>query len=238
MISTDELIYEFKLTLNKVNRQDNVEIPLEDIIVYLNKAQMSWVKTKLNPNNVYKMGYEAIRKRIDDVQGLKKSNVPLAAIKTNDLFHLGYECSLNDVDDYMFYISSYALAEKKKCKEILNLDLIKTGDLTTRYLDVNYNPSFEWRNSLLTIGDNKLVAYTDGSFTISSIYMTYLRYPKAIDKEGYVKLDGTDSISQDSELPDYAKSDIVDLAVKFAAQTQDNQTQAAFAEDRLNKNTE
>ena len=34
MISVEELIYEFKLTLNKVNRQDNVDIPIEDIIFY------------------------------------------------------------------------------------------------------------------------------------------------------------------------------------------------------------
>lgn len=238
MISVDELIYEFKLTLNKVNRQDNVEVPVEDIIVYLNKAQMSWIKTKINPNNVYKVGYEAIRKRIDDLQVLKISNVPLTAVKTNDLFHIGYECSLNNIGNYMFYISSYAIAQKKKCQEIMWLDLIKTGDLTTKYLDVNYNPSFEWRNSLATIGDDKLVSYSDGTFAITEVYLTYLRYPKAIDKEGYVKLDGTDSSTQDCELPDYAKSDIVDLAVKFAAQTMDNQIQAAFAEDRLNKNTE
>ena len=54
MISVEELVYEFKLALNKVNRQDNVNIPIEDIIVYLNKAQMSWIKTKINPNNVYR----------------------------------------------------------------------------------------------------------------------------------------------------------------------------------------
>ena len=37
MISVEDLIYEFKLNMNKVNRQDNVDIPVEDIIVYLNK---------------------------------------------------------------------------------------------------------------------------------------------------------------------------------------------------------
>ena len=42
----------------------------------------------------------------------------------------------------------------------------------------------------------------------------------------------------DCELPNYAKSDLVDLAVKFAAQSNDNQIQAAFAEDRLVKNSE
>jgi hypothetical protein len=73
--------------INKVNRQDNVDIPVEDIIVYLNRAQLSWIKTKINPNNVYKVGYESIEKRIDDLQILKKSSVRLSPIKTNDLFY-------------------------------------------------------------------------------------------------------------------------------------------------------
>jgi hypothetical protein len=42
----------------------------------------------------------------------------------------------------------------------------------------------------------------------------------------------------DCELPYYAKSDILNLAIKFAAQSVDNQGQAAFAEDRSVKNSE
>ena len=80
--------------------------------------------------------------------------------------------------------------------------------------------------------------YTDGKFTVEKVYVTYLRYPLDIDVEGYVKFDGTNSLNQNSELPEYAKADIVDLAVKFAAQSTDNQAQAVFAEDRLNKNSE
>jgi hypothetical protein len=238
MIPVEELIYEFKLTLNKINRQDNIDIPIEDIIVYLNKAQISWVKTKINPNNVYKVGYDSIRKRIDDLQVLKESNVPLSPIKTNDLFHVGYDCSLKDAANYMFYISSYAMAKNGTCVEPITVDLIRHGELTTKYLDANYNPSFEWRTTIATLGNDNLTVYTDSKFQIQKVFMTYLRYPLNIDVEGYVKFDGTTSKNQDSELPEYAKSDLVDLAVKFAAQSTDNQAQAVFAEDRLNKNTE
>ena len=238
MIPVEELIYEFKLTLNKVNRQDNIDIPIEDIIVYLNKAQVSWIKTKINPNNVYKVGYDSIRKRIDDLQILKVSNVPLNPNKTNDLFHLGYDCPLKDAANYMFYISSYAMGKKGKCSEPLSVDLIRHGELTTKYLDGNYNPSFEWRTTIATLGNDNLTVYTDGKFTVEKVYVTYLRYPLDIDVQGYVKFDGTNSLNQDSELPEYAKADIVDLAVKFAAQSTDNQAQAVFAEDRLNKNSE
>ena len=238
MIPVEELSYEFKRTLNKFNLQDNIDIPIEDIIVYLNKAQISWVKTKINPNNVYKVGYDSIRKRIDDLQVLKESNVPLKPIKTNDLFHVGYDCPLKDAANYMFYISSYAMAKSGTCVEPITVDLIRHGELTTKYLDANYNPSFEWRTTIATLGNDNLTVYTDSKFQIQKVFMTYLRYPLNIDVEGYVKFDGTTSKNQNSELPEYAKSDLVDLAVKFAAQSTDNQAQAVFAEDRLNKNTE
>lgn len=238
MIPVAELVYEFKLMINKVNRQDNVDIPVEDVIVYLNRAQMSWIKTKINPNNIYKTGYESISKRIDDLQVLKKTAVPLTAIKTNDSFYVGFECPLGDAADYMFYITSNCRAKKNKCFKNLSIDLIRQGDLNNMYFDANFSPSFEWRSTLATIGDNKLFVYTAGEFDVEKVYLTYLRYPKNIDIEGYTKLDGTVSQDSDCELPDYAKGDIVDLAVKFAAQSNDNQIQAAFAEDRLVKNSE
>ena len=238
MIPVEELIYEFKLTLNKVNRQDNIDIPIEDIIVYLNKAQVSWIKTKINPNNVYKVGYDSIRKRIDDLQILKVSNVPLKPNKTNDLFHVGFDCPLKDAANYMFYISSYAVAKSGKCSQPIEIDLVRHGELTTKYLDNNYSPSFEWRTTIATLGNDNLTVYTDGKFKIEKVFVTYLRYPLDIDVEGYVKFDGTNSKNQNSELPEYAQSDLVDLAVKFAAQSTDNQAQAVFAEDRLNKNSE
>jgi hypothetical protein len=238
MISVEELVYEFKLALNKVNRQDNVDIPIEDIIVYLNKAQMSWIKTKINPNNVYRAGFEAIRKRIDDVQVLKVGDIELKPVKTNDLLHKGYSCSLDDAKDYMFYISSYSVALRDKCEVILTNDLVKSGDLTTRYLDSNHSPSFEWRTTLASLGNNELTVYTDGTFQIDKVFINYLRYPQKIDIQGYTKFNGDSSINVDCELPEYAKDGIVDLAVKFCAQASDNQTQSVYADDRLNKNSE
>ena len=238
MIAVHDLVYEFKLMLNKVNRQDNVDVPIEDILVYLNRAQLAWIKTKINPNNIYKAGYDSIRKRIDDLQRLKVDNLALTPVKTNDLLYLGFDCSIDSLKDYMFYLSSYAVAKKKKCEETITIDLVKHGDLSTRYLDANFSPSFEWRTTLATLGDNKLTVYSGENFSIQKVFLTYLRYPKVIDMEGYTKLDGTNSVDVDCELPEYAKPDIVDLAVKFAAQSNDNQAQAVYAEDRLVKTSE
>ena len=238
MIPVEELIYEFKLNLNKMDRQDNVQVPLEDILVFLNQAQLSWVKSKVGESNIFRDGYEGTRKRIDDLQVLKVNDASLLLQKTTDVLYKGYKADLKTIPDYMMYIMSHVGARKEDCKAGLTVDLIRQNDLSTLYFDANFSPSYEWRTTLATIGQDNIIVYTDDTFEIENLYLTYLRYPMPVDSEGYIKIDGLDSSKQDCELPYYAKSDILNLATKFAAQSVDNQAQAAFAEDRSVKNTE
>lgn len=238
MIPVQELIYEFKLNLNKMDRQDNVQVPLEDILVFLNQAQLSWVKSKVGENNIFRDGYEGTRKRIDDLQALKVDDVSLPLVKTTDVLYKSYQASLKSAPDYMMYVMSHVGARKEDCKAGLTVDLIRQNDLSTLYFDANFQPSFEWRSTFATLGQDYVKVYADDSFEIENLYLTYLRYPKPVDSEGYIRLDGSDSVNVDCELPYYAKSDLLDLATKFAAQSVDNQGQAAFAEDRSVKNSE
>lgn len=237
MISVYELIDEFKLSLNKVGREDNFSLPHSDIITFLNKAQISWIKSKINPNNVLRAGYETIRKRIDDLQVLKINDYPLNAVKTPEPVFKSYASSLKDIPDYMMYVSSHSIAKKGNCEDAIYNNIVREGDLKSHYYDVNYNPSFEWRETLVTLGNDNLYVYVS-DFEILKTHVTYLRYPQKIDIEGYFKLDGTPSANQDCELPEYAKQDIVDLAVKFASHATENIPQAQAAEDRINKNNE
>jgi hypothetical protein len=236
MISVDELIYEFELKLNSLDRQDNQQIQLENKLIYLNNAQDSWIKSKLNFNNIYKLGYEAFRKRIDDLQVLKVNDYKLVATKTDNTRYIGYKVNLTDISNYSFYVSAYAEVKKDNCSSTVSVDLIKEGELEDKYFNENYKPSFEWRYSLATLGDNSLYVYTSNDFDVEKVSITYLRYPKRIDKEGYVKLDGLDSVNQDCELPYYAKNDIVDLAVKYAAQSIGDQLQVQMAKEREQNN--
>jgi hypothetical protein len=137
----------------------------------------------------------------------------------------------------MFYIASHSIAKKGTCEDSIFNNLVREGDLRTHYFDVNYNPNFEWRETLATLGSDNLYVYVS-DFEISSVHLTYLRYPQYIDVDGYIRLDGTPSVNQDCELPEYAKQDIVDLAVKFAAHATDNPFQSQTAEDRIARNDE
>lgn len=236
MIKTSDLIYEFELKLNSLDRQDNQNIFLENKLIHLNNAQIAWIKSKLNQNNVFKTGYEGIRKRIDDLQVLKVNNKLLKLSKGGNQRYHNFYGDLTPVTDYMFYLSCFAKAKYKTCSDTIGVNLVKEGELEVLYYDENNSPSYKWRETLATLGDNKIYVYTDNKFEISEIRLTYLRTPKQMDQEGYVKPDGSQSINQDCELPEYAKNDILDLAVKYAAQATDNMIQTQFAIERENKN--
>src|SRR5574337_363289 len=70
MIAVDSLLYKIDQRLNKVATSDHQQIPLEDKILALNEAQLKLVKTKVDPNNIYKLGLEAFKKRYQDLQFL------------------------------------------------------------------------------------------------------------------------------------------------------------------------
>lgn len=234
MILVDSLLYKIDQRLNKLSTHEHQSIPLEDKILALNEAQIKLVKLKIGNNNIYQMGLDAFKKRYQDLQFLVESfeNHKLTA-ELSDPFLNKYNVDISDEDPkYMFYIDSYVIADKGNCKNKIlftNLEPVKHADITVLLNNNNYKPSFEFREVLLDISKDELHIYSDGTFTIKDVYLSYLRYPKEIDKEGYVKLDGTDSSTQSCELEDYLEDELLDLTVQNLAMYTENQPAAEAA---------
>jgi len=222
MILVDELLYGFELRQNEIAREDNQSIPLEDKLLLLNDAQITWCKQKIGLNNTYKVGYEGNQKRIEDLQILKEKTPAVKAVKTKNIRHTSYQIPL---PRRIWYINSFSQAKKGKCETTIYNNIIPEGELERKYNNVNYSPSFEWEETLCTQEQDNLIVYTDNTFTIEEVYVTYLRYPVNMDKEGYTHFDGSPSTNQDCELPEYAKQDIIDFAVLVSSQaSKDQQT--------------
>jgi hypothetical protein len=62
-----------------------------------------------------------------------------------------------------------------------------------------------------------------------------MRYPKYIDKAGYVKLDGTNSVDENCELNSYLEDELVDLAVQDLAGYTENAGAMSTAQSRIQK---
>ena len=242
MIPVDSLLYKIDQKLNKLSTNEHQQIALEDKILSLNEAQIKLIKQKVDgfaiPN---KLGFDAFKKRDEDLQNLviDFTNQPLDLVESNKQLHQ-WDADLNLLTPkYMFYVDSYVLADKGRCKDRkiwINKDLSKHGDISLLLNNDHYKPSFEYQETLNAISSDNISIYTDGTFTPTQIYIAYMRYPVYINKAGYIMLDGTPSTDVNCELEEYLEDEIVDLTVQNLAMYTENAAAVQSAQFRIQTN--
>jgi len=242
MIPVDSLLYKIDQKLNKLSTNVHQQINLEDKILALNEAQIKLIKQKIDGFSVISgMGLDAFKKRYEDLQSLvvTYNSQPLTLTILNPELNQ-WKANLHTlVPKYMFYLDSYILADKGQCKDRkiwINRDLAKHGDLQFILNNSHYKPSFEYQETFNFLSSDEISVFTDGTFTPSKIYISYMRYPIYIDKEGYVKFDGTDSINQDCELELYLEDELIDLTVQNLAMYTENSAAVQSAQMRIQTN--
>lgn len=242
MIAVDSLLYKIDQRLNKLSTNDHQQIQLEDKILALNEAQIKLIKQKVDGfSTVSGLGLDAFKKRYEDLQSLVVgyNNQPLTLTLKNDELNQ-WAANLHQlVPKYMFYVDSYVLADKGKCKDRkiwINRDLAKHGDLSLILNNVHYKPSFEYQETFNFLSSDEISIFTDGTFTPKEIYIMYMRYPVYIDKSGYVKFDGSPSTDQDCELETYLEDELLDLTVQNLAMYTENQSAVQNATYRIQTN--
>jgi hypothetical protein len=242
MIPVDSLLYKIDQKLNKLSTNVHQQINLEDKILALNEAQIKLIKQKVDGFSVISgMGLDAFKKRYEDLQSLviTYNHQPLKLTLKNEELNQWFANLHLLVPKYMFYIDSYVLADKGVCKDRkiwINRDLAKHGDLQFILNNTHYKPSFEYQETFNFLSTDEISIFTDGTFTPKDIYMSYMRYPVYIDKTGYVRFDGTDSVDQDCELELYLEDELVDLTVQNLAMYTENQSAAQSAQFRIQTN--
>jgi hypothetical protein len=242
MIPVDSLLYKIDQKLNKLSTNVHQQINLEDKILALNEAQIKLIKQKVDGFSVISgMGLDAFKKRYEDLQSLviTYNHQPLKLTLKNEELNQWFANLHLLVPKYMFYIDSYVLADKGVCKDRkiwINRDLAKHGDLQFILNNTHYKPSFEYQETFNFLSTDEISIFTDGTFTPKDIYMSYMRYPVYIDKTGYVRFDGTDSIDTDCELELYLEDELVDLTVQNLAMYTENQSAAQSAQFRIQTN--
>jgi hypothetical protein len=242
MIPVDSLLYKIDQKLNKLSTNVHQQINLEDKILALNEAQIKLIKQKVDGFSVISgMGLDAFKKRYEDLQRLvvNYNNQPLTLTLLNPELNQ-WKADVNTlVPKYMFYLDSYILADKGPCKDRkiwINRDLAKHGDLQFLLNNSHYKPSFEYQETFNYLSSDEISIFTDGTFIPSKIYISYMRYPIYIDKEGYVRFDGTDSINEDCELELYLEDELVDLTVQNLAMYTENSAAVQSAQMRIQTN--
>jgi len=235
MIPITKLLYQIDLNLNKVASDQNQFIADEDKILALNRSQLKLIKSKIEGNKIG-LGFDAFRTRYEELQDLIVQYEEVSPTKTSEVLP-SYQIDLNSLKNkYYQPVDIIALADKGNCKnrQIFVTRIVKHSDLTTLMNNSNYNPNFIYQESLAVISSNKLIVYS-GDFTINKILLSYLRFPKEMDIEGYIHLDGTESTNQDCELTEELEDELLNLTIiELGFDISDNNTaQAAQVKQNL-----
>ena len=241
MIPVLDLLLDIDNKLNDNSNLVNQFIPNEVKITFLNNAQDKLILKKLGLNNNYKLGLDAFAKRYEDLQVLVVPYTKFIVSKTLDDVFNSYQSDTNTLTEKLFIpIDSYVLATKDGCENrILQVtEIVKHGDLQLKLNSPHFTPSFEYQETLATMTNDLFYTYPDkeNSFTITSLYLTYLRYPAKIDIAGYVNLDGSPSANSNCELESYLKNELVDIAVEDLAMATGNQEQVQNSMKRTSEN--
>lgn len=214
MISIQDLLYKLDLRLNKVDTGEHQSIPTVDKLYALNQAQIQLVKKKLNSNNVLGLGMDSFKKRYEDLQGLAVQFEKLTPTKTKEIYS-SYEVDLSKLSkDYMLPLEIYSMCSRGSCTErpVIITRIVRHGDIGTMMNNNHYKPSFEYQESIAVISDDKLIIYTDGTFTVDEIHISYLKYPTPVDYDGVIHIDGRVGTTVNSELPKQVEDELLNLA--------------------------
>lgn len=135
---------------------------------------------------------------------------------TNDIYEIKPR-------EYWHFIRGRVLMDKGTCTGVQGVVRIRQHD--DEFEEGNFSKSsFEWRTVNAVFFENGIKFYTDGTFTITSFLLSYLRRPAYIhNAEDYsgtqYNLPGGATLTgtQDCELPAHTHREIVDIAVALAS---------------------
>lgn len=202
--------YDIKMKVNKVDSQSyrNFLIPQLDWI--LNEAQELFIKMIAMPRNINSLsGFELNQRTIDDIKSIVVPDYIVTPV--NNVVTLP--------QDYMFYIKSTAKISKGDCKDKDAVVVVRqTEDLAE--ISPFDKSSFEWRTINAVFNSTGIKIFTDSTFTVDKLSITYIRKPAYIHNAqkfntGTYLLPGGQLLSgkQDCELPPHTHREIVDIAV-------------------------
>lgn len=226
----------FQLKVNSLTNSDNVDISPGEFILIYNEQQNKWYESKFKGRSTKFV--------IDDVQTLASRDAPLTQVGTN-ADYLEYDLP----DDYLDYINSHAIAERvitwqdsscktqtQTCTRRMRCFQVMLPNKELYLRDQYNNPSFDASETFITVSSDKLQVYkTD--FSLSSVFLTYYRYPKAVDIAGYTKIDQTPSTNIDPELVDEYVNEIIDWCATEVDRSFKDPNSYQLSVDRLNRNT-
>lgn len=191
----------YQKMLEKVNKNftnGTISLDRARAVFLFNEEQNKFVEWSLQKRNNFE---------VQDVQvllGRTKLNKNESG-STFTTFHLP--------DDFFSFSNLEVIASGGNCSSISMLPIpVKSENLREVLADEFNKPSLKYRETPYTIQSNSVSIGVD-NFKIDTVYLTYYRYPKQFNLEGFVTEDNTQSFNSDPEFDDR----IVDRIISMCA---------------------
>lgn len=181
-----QLHYELKLELNKIDSNDRPDLLPAEIDAYLNRGIWRWFVSRYGSEKP-KKGFETNQLRISNLASLHVKSPELqVAITPTSLGSGIYEVKLSSLT-YDYFVLTRARTDITKSNCTHSKDTVKIvetdDDNTIRFL----KPSFIWKRVNARFGKssdgtaNQSIYFDTGSdFTISSVYLDYIKKPNQV----------------------------------------------------------
>lgn len=223
-MTIQEMHYDFKMKLNKIDSEQYRNLRIPEIDWKLNEAIEMFVKQTAEPHQVPFYGIETTQRNIDAIRTLVVENKLLTgSSKEYDSYVFGLP------DDYMFFVSVKAVISKGNCTG-------KTCQVHIRQHDDDFEKSvfdkssFEWGDVNGTFDGKGLRIHTDGSFVVDRLLLNYIKkHPYVHNAQDFLPARQYRNLNgvllngrQDCVLPDQTHREIVDMAVYITSVDLDN----------------
>ena len=230
-MTIEEMHYDFKMKLNKIDSQQFRNFLIPEVDWLLNEAQELFIKMVAEPRLSFHLGFEKSQRNTDDIKMLvnEESISPYqnAVIEKGGYRRKYYELPEN----YMFFIRALVYGKTGSCENVPCVIKIKQHD-DSNHISPFDKSSVVWReiNGMfiedfleLELPDPKEEEEAD----LKNLYLTYIRQPAYMhfaqgveDGKGYQLNSDQKSLltgKQDCELSSHTHREIVDIAVMLAS---------------------
>lgn len=213
-----EAYYKFLIKINKGNTQSNITCDIPQFVLLYNENQRKYVGQRVPANN---------SDDVNNIQNIIKTINPVK-IATKDEY-VAFELP----KDWFATTDGYIFATKGNCKkQKINIRQIKSDNRRLLYFDENNAPSFEFEWTFFVVESDQLKVFKK-DFQIDNLTVSYYREPKEIDVEGYIKLDGSNSVNIDPEFNDLTVEEILNEASLDFMRNWENQIGFQLNKDRV-----
>lgn len=224
---------QFDIYLDKISSEVYPEVSSSEKDVFINNAIDSLVKTRYGKNNIYKVGFEEIQKRTDELDSLVKTKFPtltLVPYEENtykaDVYSL-YDDSdktILSTDKYWFYLKSSAYVNDDNCgSRFVECKLVQQDDLSRVIKDPFNKPSKD--RVIIYFEDDGIFIKSYDEGTIDNFKLTFLKQPVKVSVD---VTDPTGNSDIEFDLPESLHVDIVKLAVKEALEVLESPRQQTY----------